>query len=289
VNCLESPAGQAPPTAWACIPAKRTPHQTADADPSLDAGGGWPRPAAESVLAAVLLVAAFPVLGIAALLIKLTSRGPVIYTQSRVGFAGRRFTIYKLRTMSHNCEATSGIRWATKRDSRVTLFGRLLRATHIDELPQLWNVIRGDMSLIGPRPERPQIVAVLEQKIADYSLRHAVRPGVTGLAQIQLPPDTDLESVRHKLALDLVYIQKRTGWLDFRIAIGTLLKVAAVPFRWIRVILALPLAPVEAPLALPVGPSDDTVLDHPVLQINAGAAADTAVDHPILKPVPVAS
>jgi len=236
-----------------------------------------------------LLVAVFPVVVVAALLIKLTSRGPVIYTQSRVGRGGRRFTIYKLRTMSHNCEATSGIRWATKRDSRVTLFGKLLRATHIDELPQLWNVIRGDMSLIGPRPERPQIVAMLEQKIADYPLRHTVRPGVTGLAQIQLPPDTDLESVRRKLALDLVYIRERTGWLDIRIAIGTLLKVAAVPFGWIRVILALPLVPVEPPLSQPVVPSDETVFDHPALQANAGASAETAVDHPILEPAALAS
>jgi lipopolysaccharide/colanic/teichoic acid biosynthesis glycosyltransferase len=289
VNLLESPAGEARQTARASGPAKRTPHRPADAAPSLDVGGAWLRPAADSVLAVFLFVTAFPVLVVAALLIKLTSRGPVIYSQSRVGRGGRQFTIYKLRTMAHNCEATSGIRWATKRDSRVTLMGKLLRATHFDELPQLWNVIRGDMSLIGPRPERPQIVAMLEQKFADYSLRHTVRPGVTGLAQIQLPADTDLESVRRKLALDLVYIQKRTGWLDFRIAVGTLLKVAALPFGWIRGILALPLAPVAAPLALPVGPPDDTALDHPILQTNAGASADTAIDHPVLEPAALAS
>jgi lipopolysaccharide/colanic/teichoic acid biosynthesis glycosyltransferase len=238
------------------------------------------------VLAAVLLAAALPVLVVAALLIKLTSPGPVIYTQSRVGLGGRRFTIYKLRTMSHNCEATSGIRWATKRDCRVTLFGRLLRATHIDELPQLWNVLRGDMSLIGPRPERPEIVAMLEEAIWDYPLRHTVRPGVTGLAQIQLPADTDLDSVRRKLALDLVYIRTRTGWLDIRIVAGTLLKVAALPFRWIRGLLALPVAPNEAPVSLPVGPSDETALDHPVLETNADPSADTVVDHPILQTAP---
>jgi lipopolysaccharide/colanic/teichoic acid biosynthesis glycosyltransferase len=213
----------------------------------------------------------------------------VIYSQSRVGLGGRWFTIYKLRTMWHNCEATSGIRWATKCDPRVTLTGKLLRATHIDELPQLWNVIRGDMSLTGPRPERPEIDAVLKEKIPDYSLRLTVRPGVTGLAQIQLPADTDLESVRHKLALDLVYIQKRTGWLDTRIAVGTLLKVAATPFEWIRVILALPVAPNEAPVGLPVRPSDETVLDHPVLKTHPGASDDTAIDHPVLKPAPIGS
>jgi lipopolysaccharide/colanic/teichoic acid biosynthesis glycosyltransferase len=288
VNCLESPAGKARQTARVSIPAKKDPHQTADRRPSLDVRGGWLRPAAESVLAAVLLVAALPVLVVAALVIKLTSRGPVIYTQSRVGLGGRPFTICKLRTMCHNCEATSGIRWATKRDSRVTLTGKLLRATHIDELPQLWNVIRGDMGLIGPRPERPEIVAVLEQKIPEYFLRHRVRPGVTGLAQIQLPADTDLESVRRKLALDLVYVQQRTVWLDTRIVVGTLLKVAAVPFRWIRVVLALPLARVEVPLALPVDPSDETIFDHPVVHADA-ASGDTAVDHPILKPAPLAS
>jgi lipopolysaccharide/colanic/teichoic acid biosynthesis glycosyltransferase len=288
VKCLESPAGKARQTAFVS-PAKKISHQTTNPPPSLEVRGGWLRPAAESVLAAVLLVAALPVLVVAALLIKLTSPGPVIYTQSRVGLGGRPFIIYKLRTMRHNCEATSGIRWATKRDSRVTLTGKLLRATHIDELPQLWNVIRGDMSLIGPRPERPEFNAVLQQKIPDYSLRHTVRPGVTGLAQIQLPADTDLESVRHKLALDLVYIQKRTCWLDIRIAVGTLLKVAATPFPWIRVILALPIAPNEAPVDLPVGPSDETVFDHPILKTHPGASGDTAVDHPILKPAPLAS
>src|SRR5439155_3688120 len=141
------------------------------------------------------------VLAAAALLITLSSPGPVVYTQTRLGRSGRRFTIYKLRTMRHNCEAASGIRWATKGDSRVTRVGKMLRATHIDELPQLVNVIRGDMSLVGPRPERPEIAAGLAQAIRDYPLRHRVRPGVTGLAQIQLQADTDLGSVRRKLAL----------------------------------------------------------------------------------------
>ena len=240
MNRLDSPAGEERPTVCVSVPASAGEARSSPTTPppSIDVRGSWLRPAAESVLAAVLLVAALPVLVAAALLIKLTSRGPVIYTQSRLGRGGRRFTIYKLRTMRHNCEATSGIRWATKGDSRVTRIGKLLRATHIDELPQLINVIRGDMSLVGPRPERPEIVAVLVKAIPDYPLRHRVRPGVTGLAQIQLPADTDLESVRRKLALDLVYIRKRTLWLDVRIVVGTLLKVVAVPFPWIRAILA---------------------------------------------------
>jgi lipopolysaccharide/colanic/teichoic acid biosynthesis glycosyltransferase len=224
--------------------------------PPADEPRGWVRSTAESVLAAVMLAAALPVLAAAALLIKLTSRGPVIYSQSRLGRGGRRFVIYKLRTMRHNCEATSGIRWATRGDARVTRVGRLLRATHLDELPQLVNVIRGDMSLIGPRPERPEIVAALIKSVPDYPRRHRVRPGVTGLAQIQLPADTDVASVRRKLTLDLVYIRERTVWLDTRIVAGTLLKVVGVPFPRIRAI-----------LGLPVALADETVLDHPDLEV----------------------
>ncbi len=283
MNGLKSPSGSTRRTVSVSVPSvNEISHQT-ETSPALDVRGGWLRPAIESVLAALLLVAVFPVLAAAALLIKFTSPGPVIYTQSRLGRDGRRFIIYKLRTMRHNCEATSGIRWATTRDSRVTWVGKFLRATHIDELPQLINVIRGDMSLIGPRPERPEIVAMLIQKIPDYPLRHRVRPGVTGLAQIQLPADTDLESVRRKLALDLVYIQKRTLWLDVRIVVGTLLKVVAVPFRWIRAILDLPVAPVETPLTPPACVADETVSDHPSLKAKSNVSDVTVVDHPVLK------
>jgi lipopolysaccharide/colanic/teichoic acid biosynthesis glycosyltransferase len=283
VNRLDPARGEERPAHSAPVPASAGEIEPPVEDPPIiDGRDDWLRPAAESVLAACLLVAILPVLAVAALLIKLTSRGPVLYTQTRVGRGGRRFTIYKLRTMRHNCEATSGIRWATRGDSRVTWVGRLLRATHLDELPQLVNVLRGDMSLIGPRPERPEIVAVLVQAIPGYPRRHRVRPGVTGLAQVQLPPDTDLESVRRKLALDLVYIRERTLWLDARIVVGTLLKVAALPFRWIRTLLALPAAPVETPAGLPTGPADETVSDHPVLKGGSGAC-ETVSDHPILK------
>jgi lipopolysaccharide/colanic/teichoic acid biosynthesis glycosyltransferase len=274
VNRLDPALGEARPTVCVSVPASagEVSPQADDATPlAIDVRGDGLRPAAESVLAALLLVAVLPVLAAAVLLIKLTSPGPVVYTQSRLGRGGRRFTIYKLRTMRHNCEAASGIRWATKGDPRVTRIGKLLRATHIDELPQLINVIRGDMSLIGPRPERPEIIAALVQAIPDYPLRHRVRPGVTGLAQIQLPADTDLESVRRKLALDLVYIRERTLWLDVRIVVGTLLKVAAVPFPWIRVILGLPTAP-----------ADETALDHPSLEAASRASCGTVLDHPIL-------
>ena len=251
------------------------------ATPAADVGvrGGRLRPAVESVVAAALLVAALPVLATAALLIKLTSPGPVVYTQTRLGRGGRRFTIYKLRTMRYNCEAASGIRWATRGDARVTRVGRLLRATHIDELPQLVNVVRGDMSLVGPRPERPEIVAVLVRAIPDYPQRHRVRPGVTGLAQIQLPADTGVASVRRKLALDLVYVRERSLWLDARIVVGTLLKVAAVPFPWIRVALGLPAAPADGTVGEAVG---ETVLEHPALGAACPAACETVLEHPAL-------
>jgi lipopolysaccharide/colanic/teichoic acid biosynthesis glycosyltransferase len=118
--------------------------------------------------------------------------------------------------------------------------GRFLRRTHIDELPQLWNVIRGDMSLIGPRPERPEFLPVLEQAIDGYRDRLRVRPGVTGLAQVQLPADTDLASVQRKLAYDLYYIDRMGPWLDLLVMLATLTKIMGVPFAMSRVLFGLP-------------------------------------------------
>src|SRR5215813_2428485 len=135
-------------------------------------------------LALVLFVLAASVILVAAVLVKLTSRGPAFYTQPRVGRHGCLFAIYKIRTMRHNCEKESGARWATPGDRRVTPVGRFLRATHLDELPQLWNVLRGDMSLVGPRPERPEFVPTLAEQVLLYRERLLVRPGVTGLAQV---------------------------------------------------------------------------------------------------------
>ena len=195
------------------------------------------------VLAAVLAVLAAPLILVSAVLVKLTSRGPVIYTQQRVGLNGRVFTIYKLRTMRHNCEATSGAKWATKGDARVTPLGRFLRATHLDELPQLWNVLKGDMSLVGPRPERPEFVGQLGRQIERYAERLRVRPGVTGLAQVQLPADTDLDSVRRKLAYDLYYVERGGLWLDLRLILSTVLKVLHLPFSVARCLLAIPSGP----------------------------------------------
>src|SRR5262245_48106883 len=165
----------------------------------------------------VLLALALPVIAATWALVRLTSPGPGFYSQVRVGLRGRHYRIYKIRTMTHNCEAGSGAKWATKGDSRITPVGRILRKLHLDELPQLWNVLRGDMSLVGPRPERPEFVVPLEREVAGYTERHRVRPGVTGLAQIQLPADTDVESVRTKLVLDRHYVENASLWLDLRI------------------------------------------------------------------------
>jgi lipopolysaccharide/colanic/teichoic acid biosynthesis glycosyltransferase len=181
------------------------------------------------LFALLLLIPALPVLLLAALLIKVTSRGPVLYSQVRLGRLGRPFLIYKLRTMYSECERTSGACWSQPGDPRVTPLGRLLRASHLDELPQLWNILRGDMSVVGPRPERPEFVPVLEQGIPHYRRRLDVRPGVTGLAQVQLPPDTDIASVRLKVAHDLYYIRHLSFWLDLRILACTVLHVSGIP------------------------------------------------------------
>jgi lipopolysaccharide/colanic/teichoic acid biosynthesis glycosyltransferase len=195
--------------------------------------GGWYialREAVEFAAALVLLVASAPFILLGAILIKLTSPGPVIYSQTRLGRLGRPYEIYKLRTMTHNCESATGPLWSTKGDPRVTRIGRLLRASHLDELPQLWNVLRGEMGLLGPRPERPEFAAQLENAIPRYWERMLLRPGITGLAQVQLPADTDLESVRRKLAYDLYHIWQPNFWLDCRIILCTALKMVGAPF-----------------------------------------------------------
>jgi lipopolysaccharide/colanic/teichoic acid biosynthesis glycosyltransferase len=189
----------------------------------------------EFVVALALLALVSPLIGLAALLVKLTSPGPVFYTQTRLGRNGRPYTIYKIRTMVHNCECNSGARWSTPGDPRVTLIGRFLRRTHLDELPQLWNVLRGEMSLVGPRPERPEFVPQLEQAVPHYRDRLRVRPGLTGMAQVVLPPDTDLASVRRKLAYDLYYVRQVSPWLDLRILLCTAFYLMGGPlFRLVR-------------------------------------------------------
>jgi lipopolysaccharide/colanic/teichoic acid biosynthesis glycosyltransferase len=181
--------------------------------------------AADLLLGAVLLVVFLPVMLVAAAAVRLTSSGPAFYSQQRVGRGGRVFRIYKLRTMYHNCEQKSGAVWSTPGDTRITPLGAILRKTHVDELPQLLNVLRLEMSLVGPRPERPEIIPLLEREIPNYRARLRVRPGVTGLAQLRLPADTNIQSVRRKLAYDLHYIQVRGLWLDLRLVVCTALKM----------------------------------------------------------------
>ena len=192
------------------------------------------------LLALLGLILAAPIILLAAVLVKLTSKGPAIYTQIRVGQNGRRFTIYKLRTMRHHAEAGTGPVWAAPADSRINAVGKLLRATHLDELPQLVNVLLGQMSLIGPRPERPEIVQQLQARIENYLDRLAVRPGITGLAQVHLPPDIDLDGVRKKLACDLDYIRNLSAWTDFRILLCTAFLFLGIPLRWSRRLLRIP-------------------------------------------------
>jgi lipopolysaccharide/colanic/teichoic acid biosynthesis glycosyltransferase len=207
------------------------------------------------LLALSLLVLGLPFIYLAAVLVKLTSRGPAFYSQVRLGLGGAPFHIYKLRTMYHNCERWSGPCRSKPQDMRVTPVGRFLRKAHIDELPQLWNVILGDMSLVGPRPERPELIPPLESKIPGYRCRLQVRPGVTGLAQIQLPPDTDLDSVRRKLVYDLYYVRQLGLGLDLGILLATPCYLVRIPFALTSRVLHIPSArEVEAtyPCASPV-------------------------------------
>jgi lipopolysaccharide/colanic/teichoic acid biosynthesis glycosyltransferase len=194
----------------------------------------------EFVAALWLLVLTAPLILMAALLAKLSSRGPAIYSQIRLGQHGVPYTIYKIRTMTHQCEKWSGPQWSTAGDPRVTPIGIFLRSTHLDELPQLWNVLRGEMSLVGPRPERPEFIPYLECAIPHYRERLCVRPGVTGLAQVQLPADSDVKSVQRKLMYDLYYVQHMSPWLDVRIVVCTLLKVCGVRFPVLRKLFRMP-------------------------------------------------
>lgn len=189
-------------------------------------------------LAGVILLS--PLLILVALAVKLTSRGPIFYTQTRVGIdrrwrrtlamherrlqdlGGAAFTIYKFRSMYMNAEGPGGAVWATVNDPRVTPVGRVLRKFRLDELPQLINVVKGDMNIVGPRPERPLIVARLRQDIPEYPLRHRVKPGITGLAQINRAYDSCLDDVREKVRYDLEYLRTQGMLSDVTIMLKTL-------------------------------------------------------------------
>ena len=148
------------------------------------------------------------------------NRGPLFYTQQRVGERGKVFTIYKLRSMVPNAESLGPV-YAEKNDSRITFFGRFLRSTRLDEAPQFFNILKGDMSLIGPRPERPEVVKELEEVIPFYAIRHVVKPGITGWAQVKYPYAANVEEQEKKLRYDLFYIKEQSLFLDFKIIIKT--------------------------------------------------------------------
>lgn len=197
-------------------------------------------------LAVLMLVLAAPAMLITATLIRLTSRGPVLYTQTRVGLdrrwnrsvalqerrredlGGEPFTILKFRSMLVDAELNGEAVWAVKNDARVTPIGRFLRKSKIDELPQLFNVVAGQMNIVGPRPERPSIFVRLREQIAEYPLRQRVKPGITGLAQVSNPYDSCLDDVRRKVAYDLLYMRSQSLSEDLWIMLRT---VPVVLFR----------------------------------------------------------
>jgi len=169
----------------------------------------------------LLLPIALVIVALAAIAIKLTSRGPVFYAHKRVGIEGRDFTFVKLRTMIQDAERDTGPVWATPDDPRITTVGRILRRLRLDEVPQLWSVLKGDMSLVGPRPERPHFVEQFRPQIPLYEKRLMVRPGITGWAQVNHPYDTCPEDVIEKLRYDLYYIRHISFSLDLQILVHT--------------------------------------------------------------------
>jgi lipopolysaccharide/colanic/teichoic acid biosynthesis glycosyltransferase len=208
--------------------------------PWLIEGNDQLRRALNIVVAAMGIILTSPLMLLTAIAIKLTSRGPVIYTQPRVGvdrrldrglraqdrrrehdLGGTIFTIYKFRTMRVQQPGAKQV-WAGKRDPRITTVGRILRATRLDELPQLFNVLKGDMNIVGPRPEQPDIFHDLQQEVGLYRHRQRVLPGITGLAQVTLPYDQSVEDVRKKVSLDLEYIRARSAAKDLMIMAKTM-------------------------------------------------------------------
>ena len=179
------------------------------------------------LLSLVGLILTLPVTVLTALLIKLESEGPIFYRQVRVGKDGVPFEVIKFRSMTKDAEK-DGAKWATQNDSRVTRVGRVIRKTRIDEIPQMWNVLKGEMSFVGPRPERPEFVKELKKQIRFYDQRHTVQPGLTGWAQINYPYGSSVEDAKRKLEYDLYYIKHMSIWLDLFIILKT---VKTILFR----------------------------------------------------------
>jgi len=171
---------------------------------------------------AVLLLIVLPILPFVFLGIKLDSRGAVLYRQRRVGLGGKVFYCYKFRTMRQDAEADTGATWALDDDPRITKVGKFLRIARLDEIPQLWCVLKGDMSFVGPRPERPEFVEMLAKEIPFYGVRNAVRPGITGWAQVRYKYGNTLEDSKEKLQYDLYYIKNLSFALDLVIVLETI-------------------------------------------------------------------
>src|SRR5690554_3857035 len=173
------------------------------------------------LLASIAIFLLLPVFLITAIAIKLDSKGPALFRQSRTGLFNKEFEVIKFRSMTTDAEK-NGAQWATKNDSRITRVGKFIRKTRIDELPQLLNVIKGEMSLIGPRPEREVFIQDLEKSIPYYRFRHSVRPGITGLAQVKYPYGSSIEDAEWKHRYDLYYIKHQNFWLDIKISLLTI-------------------------------------------------------------------
>jgi len=173
-------------------------------------------------LSVIAMIVLSPLYLAAAILIKLTSKGPVIFKQIRVGRDGEPFEIFKFRTMNVDAEKETGAVWATENDPRLIPAGKFLRKTHIDEIPQFINVLRGEMSVVGPRPERPVFVEKFKKEIHHYEKRLTVKPGITGLAQVWHKYDETIEDVKKKITYDLLYIKKFCLWTDVQILLGRL-------------------------------------------------------------------
>ncbi len=180
------------------------------------------KPLTDYYISFIGLLIASPIFFVVGIIIKITSRGPVYYTQERVGKNGRLFNIIKFRTMHVNAESQTGPVWTKRNDMRITPFGRFLRKTHIDELPQLINVIKGEMSIIGPRPERPFFVRKFKEDIPGYGKRLSIKPGITGLAQCYHRYDETIRDVQKKLCYDILYVKKMCWSLDLKIFWRTL-------------------------------------------------------------------
>lgn len=172
-------------------------------------------------IASLIFLLAWPFMLITAIAVKLESAGPMLYSQKRVGLNGKEFSIYKFRSMTQDAEKDGKAVWATKNDSRITRVGAFIRNTRLDELPQLYNVFKGDMSFVGPRPERPQFVEELNEKIPFYDARHKVKPGLMGWAQLKYPYGASVDDARNKLKYDLYYVKNHSFLMDVLIVIQT--------------------------------------------------------------------